>query len=197
MRFITEDELRTMYKQIPFNTYKVEKNSRLTPGAKQFLTDFRIKLCTEEKLEVNSGERKINIFDKKAEKLKNNYSKMLAIKLKKIAIKVASYDQIQAEKINVLALNIFQGIDLKLVGLEESEKIDTDKLIFTDLKSDYAEVLMDLLQLMIELDTKSQGLIKNIEKDLDPNRKEKLESYLKTLEIVTFEIHRTIKCFNN
>jgi hypothetical protein len=39
MRFVTEDELRDMYKEAPFTTYTVPAGVRLTPGARQFLTD--------------------------------------------------------------------------------------------------------------------------------------------------------------
>lgn len=42
MRFITEMELRDLYKKEPFVEYTLSKETKLTPGARQFLTDRRI-----------------------------------------------------------------------------------------------------------------------------------------------------------
>lgn len=42
MRFITEMELRVLYNKEPFTIYKIEENTRLTPGARQFLIDRRV-----------------------------------------------------------------------------------------------------------------------------------------------------------
>lgn len=39
MKFITEAELRDTYRIHPFTTYEVEPGTRLTPGARQFLSD--------------------------------------------------------------------------------------------------------------------------------------------------------------
>ena len=43
MKFITEAELRDIYRIHPFTTYEAEPGSRLTPGARQFLADRGIK----------------------------------------------------------------------------------------------------------------------------------------------------------
>ncbi|WMT40307.1 cobalamin adenosyltransferase [Paenibacillus sp. D2_2] len=42
MKFITEMELRNMYRMEPFASYMVEHGSRLTPEARQFLTDRQV-----------------------------------------------------------------------------------------------------------------------------------------------------------
>lgn len=39
MKFITEEDLRDLYKKAPYNTYELEPGTRLTPGARQFLVD--------------------------------------------------------------------------------------------------------------------------------------------------------------
>ncbi|MEQ7049722.1 cobalamin adenosyltransferase [Paenibacillaceae sp. P-4] len=44
MKFITEMELRNMHRLEPFTSYMVEHGSRLTPEARQFLTDRQITL---------------------------------------------------------------------------------------------------------------------------------------------------------
>ena len=43
MKFITESELRDIYRIHPFTTYEAEPGTRLTPGARQFLADRGIK----------------------------------------------------------------------------------------------------------------------------------------------------------
>ena len=44
MKFITEMELRDLYKTEPFATYVLELDTRITPGARQFLVDRRVAL---------------------------------------------------------------------------------------------------------------------------------------------------------
>ncbi|MTI80327.1 MAG: cobalamin adenosyltransferase [Firmicutes bacterium] len=44
MRFITEMELRDLYKTEPFSSYVLEPDTKITPGARQFLVDKRITL---------------------------------------------------------------------------------------------------------------------------------------------------------
>ncbi|CAB1252680.1 ethanolamine utilization protein [Clostridium sp. MT-14] len=39
MKFITEIDLRDLYRKEPFTDYKIEPGTRLTPGARQFLAD--------------------------------------------------------------------------------------------------------------------------------------------------------------
>lgn len=48
MRIITETELRDVWKQAPFVTYTLPENTRLTPAARQFLTDWRIELVEQQ-----------------------------------------------------------------------------------------------------------------------------------------------------
>ncbi|MCB8817778.1 cobalamin adenosyltransferase [Desulfosporosinus shakirovi] len=44
MKFITEMELRDLYKTGPFETYVLEPDTKITPGARQFLVDRRVAL---------------------------------------------------------------------------------------------------------------------------------------------------------
>ncbi|AET70793.1 ethanolamine utilization cobalamin adenosyltransferase [Desulfosporosinus orientis DSM 765] len=44
MKFITEMELREVYRREPFTTYVMEPDTRITPGARQFLVDRRVTL---------------------------------------------------------------------------------------------------------------------------------------------------------
>lgn len=43
MKFITEADLRALYRKAPFTTYEPEADTRLTPGARQFLNDRNIR----------------------------------------------------------------------------------------------------------------------------------------------------------
>jgi ethanolamine utilization cobalamin adenosyltransferase len=47
MRFITEEDLRSLYKKEPFTAYVLEPDAKLTPGARQFLADRRISLVDD------------------------------------------------------------------------------------------------------------------------------------------------------
>ncbi|MEY8000890.1 ethanolamine utilization protein [Clostridium sp. Mt-5] len=44
MKFITEIDLRDLYRKEPFTDYKAESGTRLTPGARQFLADKGINI---------------------------------------------------------------------------------------------------------------------------------------------------------
>ncbi|QDR82454.1 cobalamin adenosyltransferase [Sporomusa termitida] len=44
MKFITEMELRALYKTEPFAAYALEPDTKITPGARQFLADRRVTL---------------------------------------------------------------------------------------------------------------------------------------------------------
>ena len=53
MKFITENDLRALYKAQPFSSYDPKEGERLTPGARQFLIDRGIKY-------VRRAQRKIS-----------------------------------------------------------------------------------------------------------------------------------------
>lgn len=54
MKFITEEDLRLEYRKQPFTEYQPKEGTRLTPGARQFLTDWGIRLPVEEKPKIRS-----------------------------------------------------------------------------------------------------------------------------------------------
>ena len=47
MKFITEEDLRDLYRKEPFTAYALEPESRLTPGARQFLSDRGINMQSD------------------------------------------------------------------------------------------------------------------------------------------------------
>lgn len=44
MKFITEDDLRDIYRKEPFTNYEIEFGTKITPGARQFLADRQINI---------------------------------------------------------------------------------------------------------------------------------------------------------
>lgn len=58
MKFITEIDLRNLYKDEPFTVYNINSNIRLTPGARQFLLDRKIEILN------NDFHEKKNIIEK-------------------------------------------------------------------------------------------------------------------------------------
>jgi ethanolamine utilization cobalamin adenosyltransferase len=72
MKFITEMELRDLYKTGPFTTYVLEPNTKITPGARQFLVDRRVTLvqaqCSDDKKQITNESR--------LEQIKGNFCTM-------------------------------------------------------------------------------------------------------------------------
>jgi ethanolamine utilization cobalamin adenosyltransferase len=48
MKFITEDDLRILFRREPFTSYNTPEGSRLTPGARQFLMDKKVSIRDEQ-----------------------------------------------------------------------------------------------------------------------------------------------------
>lgn len=56
MRYITEEDLRTIYKVKPFTSYEIETGTRLTPGARQFLQDRHIAVFSADGTAMHEGD---------------------------------------------------------------------------------------------------------------------------------------------
>lgn len=55
MKFITEEDLRDLYRKQPFTDYDLQPGERLTPGARQFLVDRGINMYDENDPFINPG----------------------------------------------------------------------------------------------------------------------------------------------
>ena len=55
MRFITEQELQLKNREKSIERFLLTKNERLTPGAKQFLTDHQIPIVTHDETDTAGG----------------------------------------------------------------------------------------------------------------------------------------------
>lgn len=76
MHFITEFELRASYKKHPFTSFDLKPNIRLTPEAKQFLLDRKIKIINWPIIDKHNIDTKINLSGAM------NSDKFLALALK-------------------------------------------------------------------------------------------------------------------
>lgn len=83
MKFITEDDLRNLYKKEPFTAYEIEPGTRITPGARQFLLDHGIKMIEDESFTkrntVNSRQASMLQERKNSWKKKKLNSKMKSV----------------------------------------------------------------------------------------------------------------------
>lgn len=86
MKFITEDDLRDLYKIEPFITYHIEPGTRLTPGARQFLLDRGMDLYEKDFQKNNGG----TPSSKQAEVLK----KKEALKSKKLVTRLKTIESL-------------------------------------------------------------------------------------------------------
>ena len=58
MKFITENDLRAIYKTEPFTSYEPKAGERLTPGARQFLIDRGVNMYGERREQKKQAEPK-------------------------------------------------------------------------------------------------------------------------------------------
>lgn len=79
MKFITEIELRNMFRIKPFTSYMVEHGSRLTPEARQFLTDRQIAVTFETEQSPPNPERQEEKPDLQRRKLRCQMQSMSAL----------------------------------------------------------------------------------------------------------------------
>jgi len=57
MKFITEDDLRILFRREPFTTYDLPAGTRLTPGARQFLVDKKIPISDDPMMVKRKNEK--------------------------------------------------------------------------------------------------------------------------------------------
>ena len=118
MKFITEYDLRVQFNEQPFTDYQIEKNTRLTPGARQFLSDRRINFFeagAKQQLGVPPGnsktqERNYNIHAdsepwKEANSKKNSLS----------TAKLQSYIEILEAEFFVITSQLIE-VDIEIAG---------------------------------------------------------------------------------
>ncbi|QHI71557.1 ethanolamine utilization protein [Aminipila terrae] len=95
MKFITEEDLRDLYRREPFTTYEMEPGTRLTPGARQFLADRGINMFDDQpfirKFVVTTSEDVTNA-EAEAKKPEALQEKQIDWKHKKLYCKMKSME---------------------------------------------------------------------------------------------------------
>jgi ethanolamine utilization cobalamin adenosyltransferase len=84
MKFITEDDLRDLYRKEPFAEYVTEPGTRLTPGARQFLADRQIFLPDDDPAMIAKIAAKARAEAAPKESIKILCSKKLTSRLKSV-----------------------------------------------------------------------------------------------------------------
>lgn len=84
MKFITEEDLRDLYRKEPFTEYVIEPGTRITPGARQFLADRQIFLPDEEPVLTGRSTGKQASKPCKPAEEKSVYGKRLGTRMKSV-----------------------------------------------------------------------------------------------------------------
>lgn len=139
MKFITEDDLRDLYKKEPFMDYDLQPGERLTPGARQFLLDRGINLYDDDPF-LNTG------FKKSASSKSNDDSEGKA-----------EFDKQFAKKKQKWAL---AGLKAQLEEMESSLPGLLEEQLAQEVSADLCKVINTLSQMIY-----SEGGGKECQKD--------------------------------
>lgn len=108
MKFLTEDDLRVAYHDFPFETFTIQKNTRLTPGARTFLMDRKIQIMneTDENPKGKTAPRVETKVKKEQSRAPTAFdmAEWLAIRCELLAAAydVATFDMVLAEELSLL-----------------------------------------------------------------------------------------------
>ncbi|WLR87998.1 hypothetical protein [Streptococcus iniae] len=125
MKFLTEDDLRLKYNAFPFETFTIENNTRLTPGAKTFLMDRKVTIYDDndplwQKKKAMTVKRKSNTQNAKSKGFRHlpEQAEWFAIRCEflKTASDLAHLDLVLAKELGVLE----NCLALSLVGEKQS-----------------------------------------------------------------------------
>lgn len=132
MKFITEDDLRILFRREPFTSYDLQGGTRLTPGARQFLVDKKISFSDDPmsvkrkpfKLEEKKEEAKVQ-----EAKMPSAPSGMLELKTKTLQAQFLEVGLVLMERDVLLAQQVFD-LERKLsdVGKESAGEDNTIKI---------------------------------------------------------------------
>jgi ethanolamine utilization cobalamin adenosyltransferase len=129
MKFITEDDLRILFRREPFTSYDLLGGTRLTPGARQFLVDKKISFCDDpmsiKRKTFKPEEKKVETKEPEANK-QVVISGMLELKKKTLQAQFLEAGLLLMERDVLLAQQVFD-LERKLsdVGKESTEEDNT------------------------------------------------------------------------
>lgn len=167
MLFITEDNLRNEYYKNSFDTYIVQKGTKLTPQARQFLIDFKIDIIEENKLKKKKSSKK----EMGSTKTDNSYNKNIALLLKELAIFIKDYDMGKAAEVNDFAKKLYINESISLEKKDNHYEEAFDIYMNMNLNNPYLKVFPNINNIIEELKSikevsTNDNLIDNIISDV-------------------------------
>lgn len=151
MKFITENDLRDLNRKEPFTTYEIEPGARLTPGARQFLSDHRINMFDNglgtKKNTVNEEPSPILLERKNNWKKKKLHSKMKSTE----AVFLLSAEELLSGDVSLAQSLINLGKQFSLIRNHVDGKGSVENLSLTEctgIKTDnFSEDLDDCFEI--------------------------------------------------
>lgn len=145
MKYITEAQLRDLYKESPFTSYECSFDTRLTPNARQFLIDFRIEIVDSEHEKTRKKLKKDSNCNPNQNNTILDQESRIKLLVRKLAVELKSFEPI----ISCELFNLSK--DLEKFNLKELKILDNaqDKAeeIFMNL-----EISSPYLELFIVID---------------------------------------------
>lgn len=191
MRFITEYDLRNEYKKSPFKVYTINEDCRLTPGAKQFLTDFMIKI-KDDKDDEDMVDTSLDDQDQDLEVRTGGSTKAISLKIKKLALKANKCNPIIGEKLNSLSISLYQG-HLSFTEVDIIPDDAYDKLIYIDLDDPCIEFYLSLIDLDYEIKARIKEIRTCKQRLEDENLQKKADEKLELYEGLRFTLYTQVK----
>lgn len=132
MKFITENDLRDLNRREPFTNYEIEPGARLTPGARQFLSDRGINM-----FDTDSYTKQNTVSTKKSSEViqkRNNWKKK---KLRSVmnsteALFLQSYEELLSGDASLAQSVINLGKQFSSIKNHIEDKAVVENLNFTE-----------------------------------------------------------------
>lgn len=142
MHFITEQEIQQKHRQTPMETFYVSAESRLTPGARQYLLDHQIKILSGKETDAASTS---NLGDTRlAEATLQATFQLLTLELQAAGLKAQAIDLKVAQRIFKLAELPAAIEQEELEGFEEESECDWSQLTTANLVTPQGKILIKL-----------------------------------------------------
>ena len=133
MKYLTEDDLRLAYRDNPFETFTIQKLIRLTPGARTFLMDRKIRIIDENNPKPKKRFGTVDLTPKEGDNVDFSQPEwmVLCCETLKIAHELAELDFSIAEELSVLGQKMAsihtRGDSIISNGLEQINEVPVDK----------------------------------------------------------------------
>lgn len=174
LKFITEEDLRALYRKEAFDFYQVSENQRLTPGGRQYLLDKKIEIrLLDKNKKISPSVSNSNIY-----KLKSIDMDFLSLANELLGKSTEfTYELLESKKILKNMIDSLEGKNdlIKVKEVEGLEYIYPDENCLYNKNGKYIfhikKIIFDLL-FSKDLFTKEAEICKNL--DFIVNKLEKL-----------------------